>query len=206
MADSEDTLTLLARFLDTLSHEVRTPLSVVTNTLSYLDAPGQEADVARAKERAFLISDILKDSAIPGGSEEKTNINIQKLLDEALWAFPVTWAKRAGEGTLFHRRSWVWLLITEVAQLLDDNRSPNSQIEALFLGEPTLELSLKVTTDTVSHKRGDTPIFSFTDLLVSGIKISKLSALRLDLLSTAFQTELFMTENALRFRLLFKGV
>jgi hypothetical protein len=189
---------LLSTLLEAVSHEVRTPLSVVTNTLSYLIAPGQEEDLKRAHERAFDVAAVLKDAALPDPTEKTQTVNIQRLLDEALWAFPIKWIKRAGEGVVTEKRGWLWLTLTEIARVVEDSKDADTPIEATFIGEPTLKLSLKakVTKDSLQSFE-ENGVASFARLRTQGLPISAVRAARLDILCARQDVVTSLTDGCL---------
>src|SRR4051812_47237557 len=59
---------LLAAFSRALGHQLRTPLSVISNELAYLGSAHPGEDISRAVERCKSITGILQNINVPGGS------------------------------------------------------------------------------------------------------------------------------------------
>jgi hypothetical protein len=199
-----DHLERIARLIEALSHEIRTPLSVITNTLSYAEASTDKEDLERALQRGHGIAKILKSGELPS-TLTISKVNVQKLLDEALWSFEVMWEKRAGELIVDSSRPWLWLLITDIAQALSNNKAEGKPLKATFIGEPIEELTLRAELKAASAVLTD-PLNSFLDLRAQGFDLSAVQAARLDLLTLISTTSINLSSDSLTVKIKFHSI
>lgn len=190
-------LLVLSAFTKALFHKIRSPLSVISNDLTYLNSKFPDENIERTLNKCFTIGNIMRSSEVNLGAFENESCDVVEILKDAGFVDSIA----ENKIIIFARSEHVRIAFKELFNLLLDMESKKLHLSLSSNGRIEIKFVFFLTV-FLHHETYPQTHQSFSEFINISLNQDRISAPAIDarLWATGAEIEIkeFLSEEGLK--------